>query len=190
MIRVFVAVDISNKAREELDRFIEVVRKKKWSVRWEVVEKLHVTLFFVGWVDSSKINSIKKAVEKGMVGFRPFSIKLGKLQAFPSFYEPRVVWVGIRGDQQELVRLQKNVSKELTGVGFEEEKRGWIPHLTIGRVKKDLRFRARKELGRQLKKIEVDEFEKETLVNRVVVYESKLQQSSSEYVSLYEAWLN
>lgn len=186
MIRVFVAVDISDEAREELDRFIEVVRKKKWSVRWEAVEKLHITLFFVGWIDFLKKKSIERAVEKGMVGIRPFSIKLGKLGAFPSFYEPRVVWVGIRGDQQELVKLQKNVSKELTGVGFEEEKRGWIPHLTIGRVKKDLRFRARKELGRQLKKIEVDEFEEESIVDRVVVYESKLKPSGSAYRKLSE----
>ena len=180
------AVDISNKAREELDRFIEVVRKKKWSVRWEVAEKLHVTLFFVGWVDSSKINSIKKAVEKGVASIKLFSIKMGKLGAFPSFYEPRVVWVGIRGDQQELVRLQKSVSKRLVDIGFEKENRGWMPHLTIGRVNKDLRFRARRELGRQLKKIEVDEFEEEMIVDRVVVYESKLSRDGSYYSVLDE----
>jgi 2'-5' RNA ligase len=195
MIRVFVAVDLSEEAREELGKFIDKISSKRWPVRWELSQKLHITLFFVGWVELSKIDSIKKEVEIGVKEIKPFSIRLGKLGVFPQYHsvrgkpdfvQPRVVWLGIKGDQQELVRLQKQVSERLVEVGFKEEKRKWIPHLTIGRVKKEAKYRPKKELGRQLKKIEVAEFGEESRVDRVVVYESKLLPSGSEYKKIIE----
>lgn len=184
--RVFVAVDLSEEALEELGKFVEKLASKRWPVKWEEVEKLHITLFFIGWVDPLKINSIKKTVEKGVSEVGRFSIKMGKLGVFPDCVQPRVVWLGIKGDQPALVKLQKQVGKELVKVGFEEEKRKWVSHLTIGRVKKDSSFKVRKELGRQLGKLEIGEFKEESLIERVVVYESRLRATGSEYQKLFE----
>ena len=186
MIRVFVAVDLSSAALDELGRFIQDLTSKRWPVRWEDASKLHITLFFVGWIEDKGVDVVASAVEGGAGGISPFSIRMGKLGVFPDFVQPRVVWVGIKGDQPALVQLRKEVVRKLVGVGFETEKRAWIPHLTIGRVKKEARFRAKKELGRQLRKLEVDEFKEESLINQVVVYQSMLKPSGSEYRKLSE----
>lgn len=189
MIRIFVAVDLSSEARLELEKFIKKLSAKRWMVRWERGEKLHLTLFFVGWVEEDTVSRVVDAVKTGTEGINPFSIRLGYLGVFPNYVQPRVVWLGIKGDQQELVRLRRQVAKELVTRGFADEKRGWIPHLTIGRVENAARFRAKKELGRQLGKIEVGEFGENSLIDRVVVYQSILQPDGSEYRKLAEVSL-
>jgi 2'-5' RNA ligase len=186
MIRVFVAVDLSNEARLELERFVGRLVVKRWQVRWEDVSKLHLTLFFVGWVEGKKVRIVREVVERGVEGIEPFSIRMGRLGVFPDYVQPRVVWLGVKGDQPILVKLRKQIVKRLVGAGFEDEKRTWIPHLTIGRVKKEARFKAKKELGRQLQKLEIDEFNEVSLVDRVVVYQSVLKPTGSEYTKLVE----
>lgn len=187
MIRVFVAVDLSSEARLELEKLIKKLSAKRWMVRWERGEKLHFTLFFVGWIEEDKVSRVVDAVKAGAEGIAPFSIRLGYLGVFPDYVQPRVVWLGIKGDQQELVRLRRQVAQELVARGFADEKRGWIPHLTIGRVQNEARFKAKKELGRQLEKLEIDEFKEVSAVDRVLVYQSILRPSGATYLKLHEA---
>lgn len=190
MIRVFVAVDLSEKARRELERLIEKFSSKRWLVRWERPEKLHLTLFFVGWTEEDKVSRVVEAVEEGAEGIVPFSVRLGYLGVFPDYVQPRVIWLGIKGDQQELVRLRRQVAGALVRLGFPDEKRGWAPHLTIGRVQVAVRFRAQKELGRQLQKLDVGAFSEYSLIDRVVIYQSILQPQGSEYQKLSEVPLS
>ena len=190
MIRVFVAVDLSQEARKELARSLDRLAAKRWPVRWEPVEKLHLTLSFLGWVKEDKLEAILGCVENGVQTISPFKIRLGKLGVFPNSLQPRIVWLGIKGDQPSLVRLRRLVAENLIDAGFSDEKRSWIPHLTIGRVKKESSFRSKKELGRQLQKLVLSEFEASTSVDRVVIYRSILKPSGSEYVRLSEIPLN
>ncbi|MCH7952230.1 RNA 2',3'-cyclic phosphodiesterase [Patescibacteria group bacterium] len=189
MIRVFVAVDLSSEALLELERFIDTLSSKRWPVRWENADKLHLTLFFVGSVEEEKIEAITNGVMRGVEGVPAFSIRMGKLGVFPDFVQPRVIWLGVKGDQPTLVHLRKQLAERLVVAGFADEKRAWLPHLTVGRVKKDTKYRAKRELGRQLRKLEVDEFKEESLINQVVVYQSVLKPSGSEYRKLSEVSL-
>lgn len=186
MIRVFVAVDLSSEARLELGKFIGKLLTKRWLVAWEDSAKLHFTLFFIGWVDEAKIEVIKKALEVGLEGVSTFSIRCGNFGVFPDFVQPRVVWLGIKGDQQALVHLRKKIVERLEELGFVDEKRAWVPHLTIGRVKKEARFKAKKELGRQLRKLKIEGFKKISFIDKVTVYQSILKPSGSEYQKLFE----
>ncbi|OGY21116.1 MAG: 2'-5' RNA ligase [Candidatus Chisholmbacteria bacterium RIFCSPLOWO2_01_FULL_49_14] len=190
MIRVFVAVDLSQEARKELARSLDRLAAKRWPVRWEPVEKLHLTLSFLGWVKEDKLEAILGCVENGVQTISPFTIRLGKLGVFPNTLQPRIVWLGIKGDQPALVRLRRLVAENLITAGFSDEKRPWNPHLTIGRMKKESSFRSKKELGRQLQKLELSEFEASTLVDRIVIYRSILKPSGSKYVRLSEIPLN
>ena len=190
MIRVFVAVDLSQEARKELARSLDRLAAKRWPVRWEPVEKLHLTLSFLGWVKEDKLEAILGCVENGVQTISPFTIRLGKLGVFPNTLQPRIVWLGIKGDQPALVRLRRLVAENLITAGFSDEKRPWNPHLTIGRMKKESSFRSKKELGRQLQKLELSEFEALTLVDRIVIYRSILKPSGSKYVRLSEIPLN
>ena len=53
---------------------------------------------------------------------------------FPNANRARVLWIGVDGDLQPLRLLQAGIEDALTAIGFSPEKRGFNPHLTIGRM--------------------------------------------------------
>ena len=67
-------------------------------------------------------------------GFRPFSLEVGGVGAFPNARAPKVVWAGIK-ESIELTKLQKSVDERLSSIGLEAETRPFTPHLTLCRIK-------------------------------------------------------
>ena len=55
------------------------------------------------------------------------------LGAFPSGKKARVLWAGIDKGSSELSTLAADVEKALENLGFGREKRGYKPHITLGR---------------------------------------------------------
>ena len=102
--------------------------------------------------------------------------------AFPSLKSPRVVWIGIEDQGGQLVRLQNQIEKEMANLGFEEEKRAFSPHLTLGRVRSP---RGKDELVKYL----LDERERvfgEINVDRVILFKSELKPTGAVYTVLKE----
>ena len=59
--------------------------------------------------------------------------------AFPNARDPRTLWIGIEDGAEELKRLQAAIDGALKSrLGYAKEQRGFHPHLTIGRVKREL----------------------------------------------------
>jgi 2'-5' RNA ligase len=56
---------------------------------------------------------------------------------FPNFRRPRVVWIGVKA-HRTVFALAEDVEEACELLGFERDARGFTPHLTIGRVKKEL----------------------------------------------------
>ena len=65
----------------------------------------------------------------------PFRTQIAGLGAFPNSRNPKVIWVGMPGDQGNLLQFQEQLEDALAHVGFAKEKRSFSPHLTLGRVK-------------------------------------------------------
>ena len=76
--------------------------------------------------------------------FSPFLVSAEGLGVFPDLRAPRILWVGLHGEQQAgLIRVAAEVDRALTGVGFTPELRPFSPHLTLARIKERSR-----EIGR------------------------------------------
>ena len=57
---------------------------------------------------------------------------------FPSEYQPKVLWVSFSGKTETnnfLPNFQLQLETKLAGLGVAQEKRKFLPHLTIARVK-------------------------------------------------------
>ena len=54
---------------------------------------------------------------------------------FPDMRRPRVIWIGLKEDGGNLLRLQKGVEEELKKTGFPSEDRRFTPHITLGRIR-------------------------------------------------------
>ncbi|MCA8948003.1 MAG: RNA 2',3'-cyclic phosphodiesterase [Planctomycetes bacterium] len=105
----------------------------KGKVKWVPAEQLHVTLVFAGDVDDDVVAELRGAVEAARL--EPLSFSLAGLGRFPPRGEPRVLWAGLAGDVDPLLRLQAGLAERAAAAGVELDKRPFAPHVTLGRVK-------------------------------------------------------
>jgi RNA 2',3'-cyclic 3'-phosphodiesterase len=121
----------------ELQRQIEVVQStlktSQADVRWELPDKFHITLKFLGSVDQTKIEMLSSAMRTIVQQHAAFDIKYDKLGVFPNFHNPRIVWIGSTS-HQAMLDLQASVEQSCCDHNFQKEERAFHPHITLGRV--------------------------------------------------------
>jgi len=101
----------------------------------ELLNDLHLTLKFLGNIPFKLVTEVTSAIKEASEGIPPFHLELSGLGAFPNLKQPRVVWVGIWGEVDKLLRLQQNIDFALSPLGFAKEERPFVPHLTLARVR-------------------------------------------------------
>ena len=133
-MRVFVAVEISSK--QIINSIKQLQKKININAKPTKSENLHFTLQFLGEVSDEKVSQIIKVLHT--IEFSSFDISLKGLGIFPRSNTPRIIWIGIRNEdeRQKLIELTKKVRKTLKGIGFSAEKSS-KPHITIFRIKKN-----------------------------------------------------
>ena len=183
-MRVFISVNLSALARKELGELTQKLQKSHWPVRWEKPEKIHVTFTFLGELKNLRTEKLKNILEKACSGIKPFTISFKGLGAFPDFVQPRVVWVGLKGDLKSLAALQKGIEKELKKAGIWFDKKPFTPHVTIGRVKKGISKGYLLDLGKKIKKLRQIDFQSRILVDSVEIMKSDLLPGDSVYTEL------
>ncbi len=147
-IRAFIALHISEQARQTLDRTIrELADTTGRQVRWADPKGIHLTLKFLGNISSSRTGELLEAVEESCRDHSPFSLVLSGLGMFPNRERPRVLWAGVGGGLDALASLQDAVETAMTGAGFRREPRPFRAHLTIGRVRDGATPRQRRAIG-------------------------------------------
>jgi 2'-5' RNA ligase len=178
-VRTFVAVDISPAVKTQIGQIIGQLRPIGSMIRWVRPEGLHLTLKFLGEISREQLATVYQAVERGMAGISPFSYALAELGGFPNLRRPRVIWIGVPRGKELLRKLQERIEAQLTGCGFPKEKRGFSPHLTIGRVKS---LRGIQPLLERLPSIVFESGE--IPVTAVKVMRSELKPTGAEYSPL------
>ncbi|MDD4146707.1 MAG: RNA 2',3'-cyclic phosphodiesterase, partial [Clostridia bacterium] len=92
-------------------------------------ENLHLTLVFLGEVESDKVGRIKQTMDK--VTAEPFILTMGGLGRFQRGGGD-IYWLGIERSET-LLSIHNQLRKELVREGFAIEKQEYKPHLTLGR---------------------------------------------------------
>ncbi len=128
MIRLFIAIDLPETAKEELGRLCFGLP----GARWIEPEQIHLTLRFIGEVDGGLFHEVRSGLEH--VECPSFPLTLKGLGCFPPRGEPHVLWVGVE-KSEPLFRLRKKVDVRLAGIGVAPEKRKFSPHVTLARLK-------------------------------------------------------
>jgi len=151
-IRSFVAIELSVEAHTALakvqDRLKSVVPPK--SVRWTAPKNIHLTLHFLGNISAAEVVKVTALLGNELGAYRPFALRLEGLGCFPNIRQPRIVWVGVSGETESLVALQRELGWRLSVIDYVPEARPYAPHLTIGRVTKGLKSRELSRLGELL----------------------------------------
>lgn len=127
-MRLFVAIPLSQSIVEKLIALREPIR----GVRWQDPEQLHLTLRFIGSVDSFMKTALQESFSQIHVDQFQFNIK--GVGFFPNANNPRVYWAGV-SEEPEMMALQERVEKACKNAGVEAETRTFVPHITLAKVK-------------------------------------------------------
>lgn len=147
-IRCFVAIELPREVKSGLSRIQAKLKSvEDFPVKWVDPDSIHLTLKFLGNVKPEMTTQITELVREASLGFSPFQLEIKGLGVFPNPRRVQVIWVGVSGDVEKLLKLQKAVESNLTRLGFVPEARAFTPHLTLGRVRERASSAERERLG-------------------------------------------
>ena len=137
-MRCFIAIDIDDKIRKALGELqLQLQNKaavKKGDVKWTRPEAIHLTLKFLGEIESEKAAGICDIVKKAANENKSFELAIETVGYFGG-KSARVLWVGTGKGSDNLRRLQEELEQQLALVGWPEEEREFAGHLTLCRVR-------------------------------------------------------
>ncbi|MFC2045657.1 RNA 2',3'-cyclic phosphodiesterase [Chloroflexota bacterium] len=147
-VRSFIAIDLPDEVKRALAQIQTQIKLSDLrGVKWVNPYGIHLTLQFLGNVSLGKLDEISGAITNAGHGIPPFHLAIKGLGVFPNLKRVQVVWVGIDGEIDKLINLQKLIEINLTPLGFTPEKRAFTPHLTVARLRNEVTLDERQRLG-------------------------------------------
>ena len=135
LIRTFVSVSVPKEIVNIQSMLKSTVEPKGVKVRWVMNGKMHLTLKFIGNTTQGSIDNLNEALFNVVKSAKVINLSISGTGAFPVKGRPNVLWLGIKGDIDELKQLTVNINNSLEPLGFITEKREFLPHVTIARIK-------------------------------------------------------
>lgn len=107
-----------------------------YPIKWVAASARHLTLVFLGEVSEALVPHLLAA--KAAQSQQPLQLRLGKVGAFPNLRQPQTLWVGVDGESAELSRRHQTLMQALHPLDLSLETRPFHPHLTLGRVQREI----------------------------------------------------
>lgn len=134
-LRSFIAIELTKELHDELSALQQELKKSNIDAKWVSPENIHLTLKFLGNVDTDRIEKIKNILDEISKQTKPFYLHLAEIGAFPKLDYPRVLWVGIDEGGNETIEIANKLEDALERIGFQKENRPFSPHLTLARIR-------------------------------------------------------
>jgi RNA 2',3'-cyclic 3'-phosphodiesterase len=177
-LRLFAAVDLPPRVREEIEGTIAPWRERLPRGRWVRPENWHVTVKFLGRTYPRLVDRVTDAAREAAAAIRPFRVGVEGMGVFPGPARARVVWVGLVDRDESLPALARALDDRLADE-FPPEKRGFTPHLTVAR------FNPPAPVREHVDELAATRFEVEPFrVGELVLYRSHLSPKGARYEPL------
>jgi len=184
-LRLFIAADISSEQRAACAQLIEDLKKgvqfTKAYPKWVEVDKMHLTLKFLGNVEAGRVSEITQAIDPIAVRSPRFTMGFRGLGAFPTERQPRIIWIGVQVGRRNATALAGEIEQALIPLGFPPEDRPFHPHLTLARVKSMRDAHALMDILRSHHDADLGE----TGVDHLTLYQSTLMPEGPVYRALH-----
>jgi 2'-5' RNA ligase len=178
--RSFFAVELSAEIAAGVRRIQEELPGRAAGVRWVRPEGIHLTLKFLGEVEADRIEPIVRKAKEAIQGVGPFTVGIKGGGGFPTEKNPRVIWIGVEDHSGMLKQLQARVEAGMAEVGFPQERRGYTPHLTVGRLRSG---KGSKIVAQALDAIRASDLGSME-VREIILFRSHLKPTGAEYTKL------
>lgn len=184
MKRLFAAIKLhpDNTFTDTLSEF--QAKLDRQHITWVSCHNLHLTLKFFGETKEDRIPEIEEAMLLGTAGIPTFNICLNRTGIFGSSYNPKVIWLGAEPNP-ELNQLFFQLKTELEKSGFTFDRQNFVPHLTLGRIRKI----SDKALFQQVIGDYREDFSLQQKIDSLQLYESVLTRQGPIYTTLFTSVL-
>jgi RNA 2',3'-cyclic 3'-phosphodiesterase len=145
MIRTFIAIELDPPLKEAIAAVQESLKRELHGLaagvrlQWARANAIHLTLKFLGDIEEGRVGDILRALEEAGRSHEPFSVDVKGFGVFSNPRAPRVLWMGLSGQTDRLIRLAGSIDAALMPLGFPVEPKPYTPHLTLARVKEQSR---------------------------------------------------
>jgi 2'-5' RNA ligase len=186
-VRCFIAIELPEGVKRGLRELQAQLKAGSLApVKWVEPENIHLTLKFLGNVSAGRIEEIGQAMTEAVRGTTPFSLEVEELGVFPNPKRVQVVWVGLGGEVEKLIRLQQRLDSGLERLGFAPENRRFTPHLTLARIRDRATPQEREKLGQLIAETEFDSTQS-FMANSIKLMKSQLTKEGPIYTCLNSA---
>jgi 2'-5' RNA ligase len=135
--RLFVAVTVPESVKAKMEEAQAELRRvlPQRSVRWARREQFHLTLRFLGDVEAARVEALGEAIRAACRGFGALPLRAERVGFFPDLRYPRVAWVGVQDQAEQLARLHQTVEAATKGFTTEAKEERFTGHITLARIK-------------------------------------------------------
>jgi len=176
-IRSFISLDLPLSLRHELSGHAKLIagQDKRQKIRWLPPENYHLTLVFLGEIESAILSGLQFALEQKLEAAESVPLTISAITPFP-FSRPRIA-AALVEHTTEMLRQQSDVANCVRKCGITPERRRFVPHETLGRLKPH----AGKTVDFNVRNILLSGF-----ADSVTLFQSELTQDGAIHTALVE----
>lgn len=180
-MRCFISIEIPEYIKTGMSAIQDRLKKSSADISWTRPDGMHLTLKFLGEIEENRITKIETAMNSACAGINPFSLDVSGIGVFPDIRRPRVVWIGLNENGNNLTKMQRDIENQLEETGFPAEKRRFTAHITLGRVRSNRNLSQLLKIMDEEKNAEIGSFS----VSNVHLMKSDLRPEGALYTELY-----
>ena len=131
-VRLFFAVELPAEVQNALGK---LRAEEAWAgdYRWVDPTSMHITLAFLGEQPADVVEPLTRIGQAAASATQRGRLSIGEPGSFGPRRAPRVLWVGLAGDLDNLNQLHTALTSALRQHGFPVEDRAFSPHVTLAR---------------------------------------------------------
>ena len=135
--RLFIAIAVPDLVKTQIETTQLQLRAalNRAAVRWTKSDQFHLTLRFLGNVESGLVEPLIGALRPICQSAQALELRAAGLGFFPNAKAPRVIWTGIEDAHARLIPFQAAVQQATLKFTSEKAEQGFSGHVTLGRIK-------------------------------------------------------
>lgn len=134
--RTFVAISIP--CGTDFPAMVEKLKKSlqhEHYINYVKTNQIHLTLKFIASMPEDDEPALIEACQKVAKRHQPFTLDFDRTGLFGSNRVPRVLWLGMTHQPQELFDLEEDLLDAFDDLGYLRDGKNFVPHLTVCRIK-------------------------------------------------------
>lgn len=143
-VRAFLGVELDAATRSELVEVCRYIRHEvpAWrGAKWVSSVNLHLTLSFIGDIDSGSLDALAAPLRSAIAECGPFSLPCITLpDPVPSERRARMLWARYADPDSRCEELVRAIDDVLGAFGIAGEEREFVPHVTLARARRPAPF--------------------------------------------------